>query len=193
VFGLALIAIMDPAARVALRRIAIGALVLVLIGGVATLQSLPGITRLSGSGGAVQSDITREAIYGRVIAEIEQRPFVGHGFEYLRGSNNIYLQVLHSGGIFGFAALLTLVIGLIVTGWRVARRTQRPLVRAFLASSLTWLLVDGMFEPAIFDRYLYIPIGLLLACWAVARVEKPARNAEPSRLGLLAIASPRSS
>lgn len=171
--GLALLALLDPAARVALRRSALAAAVVIGLVGLTTFRSLPGVDRLSGSGGVAQSDEVRKAIYSRVISEIEERPLVGHGFEYLRGSHNIYLQVLHSGGVIALAAMLTLVVGVVVTGLRVAARSRRPLVRALLVSALVWLGVDGMFEPAIFDRYLYVPIGLLLACWAVSRKEVP--------------------
>jgi O-antigen ligase len=152
-----------------LRRLALVGAVLIVGAGIATFKDLPGIDRLSGRGAAAQSDVAREAIYGHVIHEVEQRPIVGHGFEYLKGSHNIYLQVLHSGGVIALLGLITLVVGVIATGLRVSSRSQQPIVRALLASSLVWLAVDGLFEPAIFDRYLYVPIGLLLACWSVNR------------------------
>ncbi len=171
-FGLCVLAALDPVSRVALRRVALGVITVALVGGVTTFAGLPAVSRLLGNSSAVASDEARTEVYSRVWAEIEQRPIVGHGFQYIRGSHNIYMQVLHAGGIIALAALVTLVLGLLRIGLRTAGSGSQPgLTRAFLASAAVWLLVGGLFEPAIFDRYLYVPVGLLMAAWSVARVQ----------------------
>ena len=93
-----------------------------------------------------------------------QRPVVGHGFQYIRGSHNIYLQLLHGGGVIAFR--ICAVRGCSrLTGFRLGRSEAVPddlqsLSRASVASMAVWLIAVGMVNPAIFDRYLSFRLDL---------------------------------
>jgi O-antigen ligase len=87
------------------------------------------------------------------------------GFGVVLRAHNIYLQILQAGGLVGFVGFYWFIIGFISLGWKIrpnARfRTRNPLIiDALIVSIFTWLLI-GLFFNLIFDRFLYIPMGLL--------------------------------
>jgi O-antigen ligase len=195
VFGLCVLAVTDPGARAFLKRAAIVAIGLILAVGLASFRSVPVFQRLFGGSErttteVATSDKTRETIYPKVWSEIEHRPIVGHGFEYLRGSHNIYLEVLHAGGAIGLVALLLLLFGVFKVGLsRVPSTASNGLIRALFASALSWLAVIGLTETGIFDRYHYVPIALLVSVWAVSRKAAPADQPSKPRTPILALAA----
>jgi O-antigen ligase len=116
----------------------------------------------------------RAEIYPAVWHEVLQRPVVGHGFEYVRGAHNVYLQLLHAGGITALIGFLTFAGGVTVTGFRLGRDHGLPhqlqnLASASVASGGAWFAGGGLFGTAIFDRYLYVPAGLITAIWALRK------------------------
>lgn len=172
IVGIFIFAVMDRASRGLLIRVGLAVIALGLVVGLAALNSVPVLQRIGGGSDVNVANDERLAIYSKVWSEIVDRPIVGHGFEYIRGAHDIYLQVLHAGGIIALFGLLTIVFGVVRTAYRSgASGSEEILVHGFAASSLTWLLGTGVFEPAIYDRYLYVPIALLIACWAVAKRE----------------------
>jgi O-antigen ligase len=104
-------------------------------------------------------------------------PIFGTGFSSLREANNLFLQTLEAGGIIALAGFIGLVVGAIHQGLRLARSLPpgdeaSPLLCGAVAGMAAWL-VDGLFQNAIADRYLYIPfaliLGLGLGCGLMAR------------------------
>ena len=91
------------------------------------LSPPPALERLVGGsdpyGYVAQSTEERAQIYPAVWHEILQRPIVGHGFEYVRGAHNIYLQLLHAGGIIALTAFLIFAAG--ITYERIPPEEQR--------------------------------------------------------------------
>jgi O-antigen ligase len=139
---------------------------------VIVLSPPPALERLVGGadpyGYVAQSTEERAQIYPAVWHEILQRPLVGHGFEYVRGAHNIYLQLLHAGGLIALTAFFIFAVGITVRGLRLAGTAAIPadlrsLATASVASLGVWLAVGGLVGTAIFDRFLYIPAGLILA------------------------------
>ncbi len=109
---------------------------------------------------------------------------MGHGFEYVRGAHDIYLQLLHAGGIVALAGFLSFAVGITVTGVRLGRSAAVPehlqgLARASVASLAVWLAAGGVVSTPIFDRYLYIPAGLVIAIWVLRR-KSEAEEAPPT-------------
>jgi hypothetical protein len=175
ILGLVLVGALHREGRRGFRRTAFVTLMLVTVVVVA-LSPPPALERLlHGSDPAVAgSTQLRAESYPAVWHEILQRPIVGHGFEYIRGAHDIYLQLLHAGGVIALAGFLSFAVGITVTGLRLGRAIVVPddlrsLARASVASLGVWLVAGGLVSTAIFDRYLYIPAGLITAIWVLRR------------------------
>jgi len=187
-FGIALLAILHPEGRRGLARVIVPVTVLV-VAWIALSPTLPpAVERLLGSTSEEVAPATeaRTTIYPAILGEVVERPIIGHGFQYIRGSHNIYLQLLHSGGIVALTGFLLFAVGSTVSGLRLARDDTVPadlrsLSRALVASMAVWLGVVGLVAPAIFDRFLYVPAGLTLAIWVVARHGKAVGSTSAGR------------
>jgi hypothetical protein len=123
------------------------------------------IDRAQGASGA-SSDASRVADYQQALDEVVGRPLVGHGFEVIRFAHSIPLELLHAGGIIALAAFAIFVIGAVRTGVDLGRDRLVPPELQLLATALTaslgvWVLT-ALVENLVFDRYLYVPAGLLL-------------------------------
>jgi O-antigen ligase len=186
VLGLAFVAVLDRDGRTGFKRTAVfTAAVAVVVAVAVAPPSPPSLTRLLGSGQAsAVATQQREAIYPAVWGEVMQRPVVGHGFQYIRGSHNIYLQLLHGGGVIALAGFVLFGVAAGLTGFRLGRSEAVPddlqsLSRASVASMAVWLIAVGMVNPAIFDRYLYVPVGLVVA---IRALERRARSSQSTVL-----------
>lgn len=155
------------------------AVVLALVGGAAVIlivgflspsnsdQLLTGVQRLSGGESVGNSDATRLEYYRVAITEFAARPLTGNGFEVVRGAHDIYLQLLQAGGLIALAAFGLFALGSLGLGVRLTREPTLPngaqgLAAALTASIAVWLLA-GLAQNQIYDRFLYVPVGLLLA------------------------------
>jgi O-antigen ligase len=188
-FGLVLLATLHREGRKGSVRTAVIAALLAVVVGVALAPAPPpAVERLLGSDpSAAPATQQRAAIYPAVWHEVLQRPVVGHGFEYLRGSHNIYLQLMHAGGIIALAGFILFAVGSTATGFRLGRSDAVPdslqsLARGLVASLAVWLVAVGIVQPAIFDRYLYIPAGLIVAIWALQRGRDQIRPPSKARV-----------
>jgi O-antigen ligase len=172
-FGLALLTVLRPESRKGVVRTVI---VAVMLAGVVAvvLSPPPTVERLSNAESAATSTQQRKAVYTAVWHDVRQRPLIGHGFQYVRGSEDIYLQLLDAGGIIALGGFGIFAIGSLTSGFRLGRRDSLPddmqsLARAACASLAVWLIAAGIVLPAIFDRYLYVPVGLIIAISASGR------------------------
>lgn len=113
---------------------------------------------------AQQSDSLRQQIRDQVLQAITERPIAGSGFAVIRDAHNIWLQILHAGGVIGLAGFIVFAVGTVRLGGRLRLPdvANRDLAGALSAATLTWL-VAGVLQNQISDRYLYVPLGLLLA------------------------------
>lgn len=119
--------------------------------------------RLSGDPGAQASDVQRLTALNEAQGAFISKPIFGEGFDQVRGAHDIYLQLLQSGGLVAFVAFGLFAVGTLRLGSTLGRGAQssHDLAGALMAAMGVWL-VAGLFHNAIYDRYLYVPAGLLL-------------------------------
>ena len=119
------------------------------------------------------SDTGRLEYYSAALADFARRPFTGIGFDLVRTAHDIYFQLLQAGGILALASFLVFSAGSLRLGMKLTRdqalsRDMQNLAAALTASLLVWL-VAGLVQNLIYDRFLYLPVGLLVGLNSVAR------------------------
>lgn len=131
--------------------------------------------RFSGGGAALESNQERLLTLRESVDQVVENPLVGSGFSVVRTAHNVYLQVFQAGGVLALAAFVGLAGAVVLRARRLALVAQgelRPwlpsLAAATGASVCVWLLF-GVVGNAIYDRYLYIPIGIVLALSSLYR------------------------
>lgn len=143
------------------------------------------LERLSGGAGATQSDDQRLLTLRESLDEAVAHPVVGAGFEEVRTAHNIYVQLLQAGGVLALAGFLAFAAGMVrlARGLSVASSGSPPWLMSLAAgcgaSMCVWLLF-GMVGNAVYDRYLYIPVGITLAAALVHRRRFRAGEVLPS-------------
>jgi len=164
------------------------ALGVVMLGGAAILcvlllfASIPGTERFQSSDlSAGESNRSRVTLYEESIRYIADRPIVGHGFELVRDSHNLFLQLLLAGGLIALIGFFTIFVGYLTLGWRSRLNVPDSFYgdSVGLTLALVAFLLSGFLGNDIYARYLYIPAGLLLAM-SLASDRVSARD-EPSR------------
>ena len=124
--------------------------------------------RLRGGAGAAQSDQERILTLRQSVDQAGDNLLMGEGYAVVRTAHNIYLQLLQAGGVVALAAFLLFAASILLCTRRLALSTRgsppwlRGLAAGAGASVCVWLLF-GLVGNAIYDRYLYIPVGLGLA------------------------------
>ena len=88
-------------------------------------------------------------------------PLIGVGFGSVRLANNIVLQSLQAGGVLAALGLVAYFAGAIASGIRNSVTTN-GLGVALSLSVIAWL-VDGLFQNIIYDRFLFLPVALILS------------------------------
>lgn len=143
------------------------ALVVAIVGG--TLSTLERFTDQSTT--AAASNAARLGSYRDGWDLFVQRPLTGYGYSALRGAHNLFLQLLDSGGVFALAGYSLVFGGLLSSGWKLRNRLPADMAGEALGLvvALVVFLASSMVGSAIFDRYIYIPAGLLLAFLLVER------------------------
>ncbi len=137
------------------------------------------IQRLTnGAADTAASDSARLDYYGFALADFSKHPFTGNGFDLVRDAHDIFFQLLQAGGVIALIAFLLFAGSSLALGWRLTRdealsSDTRNLAAALTASICVWLLT-GVVQNLIYDRFLYVPVGLLVGL-------KLARAAERNR------------
>lgn len=158
-------------------RAALGAVALVVVAAVAisTVTSFsvsdqagqPSVfDRLGGNAGTQLSNAGRVMAFENAKHAFLANPVIGEGFQSARTAHDIYLQLLQAGGLVAFVSFAVFAMSSLRLGQNLRRATrldssQRELAGALIASVSVWL-VAGLSQNAIYDRYLYVPFGLLL-------------------------------
>jgi O-antigen ligase len=162
------------------------ALLAVVVLDASVASSLGVITgsRLSGSAaGTSASNDYRITAYATALRQFADDPLVGQGFSVARVAHDIYFQLLQAGGIVALAGFVLFFVGLFRARREVDRRAVRvpgsDLAVALNASLIVWL-VNGTLQNELYDRYLYIPAGLLLALRQMNRRRAAAGVARPA-------------
>jgi hypothetical protein len=130
-------------------------------------------SRLTGSAaGTNLSNDYRISAYSSALGQIARDPVVGQGFAVARVAHDIYIQLLQAGGIIALGAFLVVITGAFRVRRDIERRPARArssdLAVACNASLVAWL-VNGALQNQLYDRFLYIPLGLLLALGEINR------------------------
>lgn len=142
-----------------------------------------GVQRLVAAESVDVSDVavsnqTRLGLYEEASADFAERPLTGHGFGLVRVAHNIYLQLLQAGGLPALLGFLVFAAGVLHTGWRRARDDALParvqMVAAAASASMGVWITAGLVQNQIYDRYLYVPAGVILGVNALARARRPA-------------------
>ncbi len=142
------------------------------------------IQRITSPASTTLSDTTRLQYYGAALTDFASHPLTGIGFDVVRGAHDIYLQLLQAGGVLAVLSFVVFSAGSLRRGFLLSRDTgldheSRNLASAFTVSFLTWLLA-GLVQNFIYDRYLYVPVGLIIGL-SVASVGRSAVGVERSR------------
>lgn len=143
----------------------VAGLALAVIAILVVSTSVPGVERFQGDSlSAAQSNGERLEIIGESLGYIMERPITGNGFELVRGSHNLTLQLLLAGGFLATVGYFTIVLGYLLSGWKVRLKVPAWLYgdALGLTLSLAVFLFSGLFQNDIYDRYLYIPAALIL-------------------------------
>lgn len=150
---------------------------IVVLGGVvaasqgpAFASSLSAVQRfMGGTGLAAQSaqisDSSRFGSIAESLALFMQRPLTGWGYEAIRGAHNTWLQLASSGGLLALAGWGVIVFGALALGWKMRSTLPELASRDALGlcASLVVFLAAGLSMNAVLDRFLYVPVGLILA------------------------------
>jgi len=120
------------------------------------------------------ADPERLSLYRAAIDAGIRDPVVGQGFTVILVSHDIYLQLLEAGGVLALGGFLLFSGGIMTHARELARvapvdAAHLPTIAAAAGAGMgTWMLF-GLTANALYDRYLYIPAGLVLAIGFVCR------------------------
>jgi hypothetical protein len=145
----------------------VSAVILVLLAASGDANLLVGSDRLlDPASGEATSDAVRSVSTQTALHGFLEHPVFGAGYSVARDALNIYLQALHAGGLVGLLAFLGALFSAIGAALRhshhAAYAGDRAISSALAVSIGVWL-VFGIFQNAIYDRYLFVPSGLILA------------------------------
>jgi O-antigen ligase len=141
------------------------------------------IQRITTPASTTSSDTTRLQYYGAALTDFATHPLTGVGFDVVRGAHDIYLQLLEAGGVLALLAFVVFSAGSLRRGLLLSRdadldHESRNLASAFTVSVLIWLLA-GLVQNFIYDRFLYVPVGLIIGL-GLASVRRSAVGVERS-------------
>jgi O-antigen ligase len=137
---------------------------------------LEGINRLSGGGDSTLANGQRSDQFHESLEIALDHPVTGIGFTVVADGHSLPLQVWETAGFLGIVALVLYSAGVFRTGWRLYREQGLPRGSPQLAGVLTisfavWLIA-GFLQNEIADRYIYVPVGLLLGLGLAAKAIK---------------------
>jgi O-antigen ligase len=151
-----------------------------------------GVDRLEGGGSATGATTQRFDQLHESIALAWGHPVTGIGFQVVADAHNLPVQFWEAAGFLGVLALVLFLTGVFRTAYRLYRDPRLPrgspeFVGALTISVAVWL-ISGLLQNPIADRYIYVPVGLLLGLGLAARASgsepehfEPARVLVPAR------------
>lgn len=126
-----------------------------------------------------ESDAERKDAIVQAIDGWLSAPVFGNGYSDIRAGHNVYLQVLNAAGIVGFAAFFLILIGGLWSSLRLVATSTYSTSRLILlggAGCIVGYLVFGLVQNGIYDRFLYVPLGLILAAASLHRTRGHVRT-----------------
>lgn len=160
--------------------VAVGVVAVAVSSAIGWGQLTVAIDRLTGIQSVGDSNLLRLQYYGEALDAFASSPLVGAGFSMVRDAHDVYLQLLEAGGLFAILPFLIFSSGAVRMGLRLCRDVRltegmQPMAAAATASMLTWL-VGGLVQNQIYDRYLYIPCGILVGLSLMAGSQQRTRK-----------------
>jgi O-antigen ligase len=165
------------------RIVVIGLTGVVLMGLVVPAHNNPlleGIDRLSGGGDSTLANGQRSDQFHESLTIALDHPVTGIGFTVVADAHSLPVQIWETAGFLGIVALALYSAGVFRTGWRLYREQGLPRGSPQLAGVLTisfavWLIA-GLLQNEIADRYIYVPVGLLLGLGLAAKAIRSERD-----------------
>jgi hypothetical protein len=135
----------------------------VVVSSSGTLHRLLYDARLtSNAPGVVGSDSQRAQLRAYSLQAFEARPVTGVGYTVIDDAHDIYVQLLAAGGVIGLLAFVVLIMGALGAVRRLWRSPDHLYAAAMGAALAVWALA-GVVENQLTDRYLYVPLAVLIA------------------------------
>ncbi len=122
----------------------------------------------------VRIDLIREG-----ISNIARRPLVGYGFEVSRQAHNVVLQLWLSGGLIALTGFIMVAFGYVRQGFTVSKVVPEWLRSDMEGVTVAFIvfLVAGLFGNYIFDRYLYVPVAIIMAAAGLIALRRNRQSA----------------
>lgn len=147
------------------------------------------VSRLAGDAGTQESNNARLLTLRESVSEAAAHPLVGEGFAVVRTAHNIYIQLLQAGGLLALAGFVAFAASIMRRARWLAQQPHAsppwlPALAAGCGASVSVWLLFGMFGNAVYDRYLYVPVGLVLALAIVHQRSRLARGTSDASQGV---------
>jgi O-Antigen ligase len=132
--------------------------------------------RLGGGGSAAGANTQRFDQFRESLDIALDYPVTGVGFQVIADAHSLPVQFWEAAGFLGVFALILYVTGALGTGWRLIRDPSLPKGMSDLAGALTasiavWL-ISGLLQNQVADRYIYVPVGVLLGLTLAAAARR---------------------
>jgi O-antigen ligase len=180
VLAVGLTALLIPKLRSRIVVVGLTGVVLMVLVAPANNPLLEGIDRLSGGGDSTLANGQRSDQFHESLDIALDHPVTGIGFTVVADAHSLPVQVWETAGFLGIVALVLYSAGVFRTGWRLYREQGLPRGSPQLAGVLTisfavWLIA-GFLQNEIADRYIFVPVGLLLGLGLAAKAIKSERD-----------------
>jgi O-antigen ligase len=185
VLAVGLTALLIPRLRSRIVVVGLTGIVLMVLVAPTNNPLLEGIDRLSGGGDSTLANGQRSDQFHESLTIALDHPVTGIGFTVIADAHSLPVQVWETAGLLGIVALVLYSAGVFRTGWRLYREQGLPRGSPQLAGVLTisfavWLIA-GLLQNEIADRYIYVPVGLLLGLGLAAKAIRSQRDrSEPA-------------
>jgi O-antigen ligase len=153
--------------------------VAILFTGVVELPAGNTLARLIGTGdqevarGVGVSDAGRRELLSAGFDRVFSNPLTGSGFENALVSHDIYLQLWASAGVLGLVGMsivITALLNVPARGLFARTRPVSPPAILLMGSAASYFgyLVAGLFQNALWDRYLWLTPSLIAVLTPIA-------------------------
>lgn len=142
-----------------------GALALTLLGVIATSLGVDlALSRITSEDSSVTyANEARTDSITAAFGDILAYPLTGVGFG--KNAHSLYLQILQGAGVLALLGFLWFATEAV----QLARRLRNhAAANAAGAAMIAWL-VTGLVHPGLYDRYLYVPAGIIIGARLVAK------------------------
>jgi hypothetical protein len=145
-------------------------------------------TRISGTTSAQVASASRAVLRDQGFADFGYHPAQGIGYQVISQAQEVHIGLLAAGGLLGFVGWVIYMWGSVLR-IRPARKADLLLAQAMAITIFTWLILNFV-ENQVTDRFLYIPIGIVLALARIGASSAPDVPEAPPLLARGSAAAP---